>query len=251
MTERSTRGLRRQAQHLQIGPSQLRWAPDGLHIDLDEWTFPWPRRVRGHIHVHPRALPGPGLRPRCPGAAPVAADQSVGARARRPDRTTAAMGGAGLSGCQPRQPSARAGLQGLGVVASLPSRPRQRGGVRGAGPRRPHAHARTLGRARRTAAPPPRAGAQRVGTQRLGRQAQRAGLGPRSALVVCPRWRAVLSTPAPWCTRQDRKASAWVCTKASRCSASRKPGCRRCCRFACRGGQADPRQDGGPGSAGG
>ncbi len=59
MTERGEDALSRDAQHLSIGPSSLQWLADGrLQIDLDEWTVPWPQRVRGRITVRPGALPG-------------------------------------------------------------------------------------------------------------------------------------------------------------------------------------------------
>jgi len=59
MTERSEQALQCSQQHLQIGPSRLAWGADGdLHIDFDEWTCPWPRRLRGHIHLQTQVLPG-------------------------------------------------------------------------------------------------------------------------------------------------------------------------------------------------
>ena len=59
MTERGAPALARDASRLQIGPSRLAWQPDGsLCIDIDEWTAPWPQRLRGRVRVHPGALPG-------------------------------------------------------------------------------------------------------------------------------------------------------------------------------------------------
>lgn len=59
MTERGAAQLRRGEQHLQIGRSRLAWSASGaLHIDVDEWTAPWPRRLLGHISVQPQQLPG-------------------------------------------------------------------------------------------------------------------------------------------------------------------------------------------------
>lgn len=59
MTERDQRTLRRRAPLLGIGPSRLRWDEDGsLLAELDEWTLPWPRRVRGALRLTPLALPG-------------------------------------------------------------------------------------------------------------------------------------------------------------------------------------------------
>jgi carotenoid 1,2-hydratase len=59
MTERGKQDLRRRPGLLGIGPSRLRWAEDGgLHIELDEWTAPWPRRLRGRLRLQPQWLPG-------------------------------------------------------------------------------------------------------------------------------------------------------------------------------------------------
>jgi len=59
MTERGAGRLQRSERSLQIGPSRLAWGADGdLHIDVDEWTAPWPQRLRGRIHFQPRQLPG-------------------------------------------------------------------------------------------------------------------------------------------------------------------------------------------------
>ncbi len=59
MTERGAQQLRRTERQLQIGPSQLAWGADGdLRIDVDEWTSPWPQRLRGRIHLQPQQLPG-------------------------------------------------------------------------------------------------------------------------------------------------------------------------------------------------
>ena len=59
MTERGAAQLRRGADHLQIGRSRLAWSASGaLHIDVDEWTAPWPRRLLGHIRLLPQQLPG-------------------------------------------------------------------------------------------------------------------------------------------------------------------------------------------------
>ena len=59
MTERGSGAVQRQASRLQIGPSQLAWQADGsLRVQIDERTAPWPRRLRGEIHLRPGALPG-------------------------------------------------------------------------------------------------------------------------------------------------------------------------------------------------
>ena len=58
MTERGGAQLRRNAQRLHIGPSELAWQPDGsLQVDIDEWTAPWPQRLRGRLRVQPEAQP--------------------------------------------------------------------------------------------------------------------------------------------------------------------------------------------------
>ncbi|MFZ4498135.1 MAG: carotenoid 1,2-hydratase [Burkholderiales bacterium] len=56
MTERSRASMSRGADHFAVGPSHLRWDGDALTIDIDEWSNPLPRRVRGRIRVHPKAL---------------------------------------------------------------------------------------------------------------------------------------------------------------------------------------------------
>lgn len=58
MTERGAGQVQRSESHLQLGRSRLRWQADGLHIEIDEWTAPWPQRLRGHIHLQPGARPG-------------------------------------------------------------------------------------------------------------------------------------------------------------------------------------------------
>lgn len=59
MTERGERRLQRSASSLQIGASRLAWSADGsLHMEVDEWTAPWPQRLRGRIHLQPQVLPG-------------------------------------------------------------------------------------------------------------------------------------------------------------------------------------------------
>lgn len=59
MTERGAQQLRRSERELHIGPSRLAWGADGdLHIGVDEWTAPWPQRLRGHIRLQPQQLPG-------------------------------------------------------------------------------------------------------------------------------------------------------------------------------------------------
>ena len=57
LTERGRHDLQREAEHLQIGPSSLRWQGDELIIDINEITSPWPARLRGTIRLTPAALP--------------------------------------------------------------------------------------------------------------------------------------------------------------------------------------------------
>jgi carotenoid 1,2-hydratase len=52
MTERGSRALRRDGASLTIGPSGLRFDGRSLHIDIDEWTVPIPRRLRGRVRVN-------------------------------------------------------------------------------------------------------------------------------------------------------------------------------------------------------
>ena len=56
MTERSAGALRRSADTLAIGPSRLHWDGQTLVLDLDERCTPLPRRLRGRVRLHPRAL---------------------------------------------------------------------------------------------------------------------------------------------------------------------------------------------------
>ena len=51
MTERGARHCHRDEMQFQIGPSQLRWQEDALVIDIDEWSVPWPHRVRGQVRL--------------------------------------------------------------------------------------------------------------------------------------------------------------------------------------------------------
>jgi carotenoid 1,2-hydratase len=57
MTERGAGALRRDAAHLQIGPSSLHWDGTVLTAEIAETTCPIPGRLRGRIRVHPQALP--------------------------------------------------------------------------------------------------------------------------------------------------------------------------------------------------
>lgn len=55
MTERGARHVHRERHAMAIGPSTVRWTPDALVIDIDEWAHPVPRRVRGRVTVHPES----------------------------------------------------------------------------------------------------------------------------------------------------------------------------------------------------
>ena len=54
MTERGRPALARDPESMQIGPSALRWDGEALVADLNEWSAPIPRRIRGRIRLHPK-----------------------------------------------------------------------------------------------------------------------------------------------------------------------------------------------------
>ncbi|MEO8010529.1 MAG: hypothetical protein ABI650_02670, partial [Dokdonella sp.] len=56
MTERGVQSMHRDATHLQVGRSIMRWNGDALQIDVDEICVPLPRRIRGSIRVLPNAI---------------------------------------------------------------------------------------------------------------------------------------------------------------------------------------------------
>jgi carotenoid 1,2-hydratase len=56
MTERSAASVRREKRMFTIGPSEIEWRGDALHIEIDEWANPLPRRVAGRVVIHPQAL---------------------------------------------------------------------------------------------------------------------------------------------------------------------------------------------------
>ncbi len=56
MTERGARHCGRDATRFEVGPSQLHWDGQALHIDIDEVALPLPRRIRGRVTVHPGQL---------------------------------------------------------------------------------------------------------------------------------------------------------------------------------------------------
>lgn len=41
---------------IRVGPSQMQWVDDKLVVDIDEWTNPLPRRLRGRIEITPESL---------------------------------------------------------------------------------------------------------------------------------------------------------------------------------------------------
>ena len=58
MTERGAGSLQRDARHLAIGPSTLRWHAGVLDIEIRERCCPIPRGIRGHVRIRPQALTG-------------------------------------------------------------------------------------------------------------------------------------------------------------------------------------------------
>jgi carotenoid 1,2-hydratase len=56
LTERGASAVQRSSQHLQIGPSALRWSGDQLIIDIEEITVPLPSRLRGQVRLQPSTL---------------------------------------------------------------------------------------------------------------------------------------------------------------------------------------------------
>ncbi len=56
MTERGRASCNRSAREFNIGPSRVHWDGQALVFDIDEWSVPLPRRVRGQVRVHPQGL---------------------------------------------------------------------------------------------------------------------------------------------------------------------------------------------------
>jgi carotenoid 1,2-hydratase len=56
MTERPRRSLKRDATHLEIGASSLRWDGTALEIDISETCMPVPSKIRGTVRVIPEAV---------------------------------------------------------------------------------------------------------------------------------------------------------------------------------------------------
>ncbi len=57
-TERGSAAIARDALRYAIGASAISWDGDALTIDIKEVGCPLPRRLRGKVRLHPRALPG-------------------------------------------------------------------------------------------------------------------------------------------------------------------------------------------------
>ncbi len=58
MTERGRARLSRDADHLAVGASAMRWDGAALTITIDETTVPLPSRLRGRVVIRPRAIAG-------------------------------------------------------------------------------------------------------------------------------------------------------------------------------------------------
>ncbi len=56
MTERGGRYCQRGADYFSIGPSQLHWDGQALHIDIDEISVPLPKRIKGRVSLYPDQL---------------------------------------------------------------------------------------------------------------------------------------------------------------------------------------------------
>ena len=56
MTERGRASLRRDASHIAIGASAMRWDGEALTITIDETTVPLPSKLKGTVTVRPRAI---------------------------------------------------------------------------------------------------------------------------------------------------------------------------------------------------
>jgi carotenoid 1,2-hydratase len=56
MTERGGRHCSRGVDYFSIGPSGLHWDGQALHIDINEITVPFPRKIKGRVTVYPDQL---------------------------------------------------------------------------------------------------------------------------------------------------------------------------------------------------
>lgn len=61
MTERGRVSLAQARDRLTIGPSSLHWDGDSLTIQIDEWTAPFPSRMRGTVVLRPEAISEPSF----------------------------------------------------------------------------------------------------------------------------------------------------------------------------------------------
>jgi carotenoid 1,2-hydratase len=56
MTERPAQSVKRNQESFTIGPSSLHWDGQALHIDINEMSVPFFRRIQGRISVYPNLL---------------------------------------------------------------------------------------------------------------------------------------------------------------------------------------------------
>jgi carotenoid 1,2-hydratase len=56
MTERNGTQVSRSADSLHIGPSAMFWEKSALIVRIDEFTAPWPSRLRGVVRLYPQAV---------------------------------------------------------------------------------------------------------------------------------------------------------------------------------------------------
>jgi len=56
MTERPKESVVRTAQEFVIGPSCVSWDGQALHIDIDEWSVPLLKKIKGRVSVYPDQL---------------------------------------------------------------------------------------------------------------------------------------------------------------------------------------------------
>ena len=56
MTERPQQSVHRSEHEFIIGPSSIHWDGQALHIDIDEWSVPIPKRIKGCVSVYPEQL---------------------------------------------------------------------------------------------------------------------------------------------------------------------------------------------------
>ncbi len=56
MTERPKESISRSAHEFVIGPSCVHWDGQALHIDIDEWSVPIFKKIKGRVSVYPDQL---------------------------------------------------------------------------------------------------------------------------------------------------------------------------------------------------